>query len=185
MNVVALRCLLDSLRQIMPCVNTNVNPHDGEPHKAGNHQKLNYIAWKEKTTRKMIMLLHISCTRETMWRKRKMSCPDFHLRRETQKSQAKCQFITSLRFPIVKLPHHNSPSNACMSRNCVSAKRKKPIAIEMLWQANDLPCKSRSSGTTRYNEAVSSKHWRWEEKKKLSLWWWLVLTLSSQQEAVC
>lgn len=50
------------------------------------------------------------------------------------------------------------PSNVCMSRNWVKAKRKNPVASEIEWQANDFPCRSFNSGTNRYIAAVIRRH---------------------------
>lgn len=47
MNVIILRRLLDTFWQIMPSVNTNVNPHDSQPEKTGNDTKLDEVTWKK------------------------------------------------------------------------------------------------------------------------------------------
>lgn len=51
----------------------------------------------------------------------------------------------------------NVPSIEYISRNCVKASKKNPLARHIEWAANDLPCKSLSSGISKYNTAVVSK----------------------------
>lgn len=76
-------------------------------------------------------------------------------------------FLSVISHTFILFKLYNSPSNMFISRNCVKASKKNPTASEMLWQANDFPCKSLSSGTKRYNEAVTNKHWNWIDNKNM------------------
>lgn len=42
-KIIVLRCLLDVVRQIVPCVQTNVNPHHRQPEEACDNAELDEI----------------------------------------------------------------------------------------------------------------------------------------------
>jgi hypothetical protein len=98
MEIIVLWRLLDAVRQIVPCVQTDVNPHHRQPEEACDNAKLDEI------TCEVIM------------------SPGGKVRAGKRVDVRDENEFRSLHLP----------SNVFMSRNCVKASRKKPVASETL-----------------------------------------------------